>query len=132
MAAPSATSTRQKGVAVIIETRPQFTGYINTDFPEQQKAREQSAVEGEFGQNVTELFNDLTSEVSAKLVVSTGTVGTIVAPQIGDVLAETAIDVNTGNALRKWLVMEVGRPRKAGKEMLFDLKLKISEGVSLT
>ena len=132
MAAPTTVTTRQKGVAVIIDNRPGITGYLNIDFPEQRKAREQNGLVGEFGQVVTELANDIVDEVAAKLVVTTGTVGSIVLPDVFTTLTETGVDLNTGAAARTWLVLERSRPRKAGNELLVDLKLKISEGVTLT
>lgn len=118
-----AVTTKQKGIAVKIETRPTFAGYINTDFPESTKFRERDGIVGEEGKVVTELGNDQTQEVSAKLVQLSATAE---SPQLFDVLTED------GEGGRAWLVEEISRPREAGKKLLFDLKLKASEGVDLT
>lgn len=116
-----ALTSEQNGTAVTIETRPTFTGFINTDFPENNKFREQETIIGEEGKAVTEVGCDDTSEVTAKLALKSGTT----PPGLFDVLTETT------PTTRKWLVLEVGRPRKAGMTTMYDLKLKRSEGVTL-
>jgi len=115
-------TTAQKGRAVEIESRPGFTQFINTDFPENDKFREQEQIVGEEGKAVTEIGVDSTQEVSAKLVVEDGTT----LPVKFDVLTET------GTGGRKWLILEISRPRAAGKGLILDLKLKRSEGVDLS
>ena len=109
-----------EGTAVQIDTRPDFSGFLNTSSKSTSKHRLMEELEGESGVQEAIVLNDLQDDLDATLVLKTSTT----LPAAGDVLTTT-----TGSV--KYLVLEVGRPFTAGLSKKVELKLKKSEGVTL-
>lgn len=110
-----------QGVQVIIETRPEFTGFLNINTSDTKKFRLTEDLEDSTGVQVAGVRNDLQTEMSASLVLKAGTT----LPEPGEVLTASPGSV-------KWEIIERGRPYKAGLSRSVDLKLKNYSGMTLS
>lgn len=108
-----------EGIAVVIESRPTFSGFLNPTSKGTDKFRLIEEIENELGVNQLRVMNDLENELDATLVVRSGTS----FPTPGAVLTASPGSV-------KWQILEVARPFTAGTSQKAEVKLKKSEGIT--